>query len=163
MEGLLLVEPNRGVKQKFEGLYEALTKKHAKGYAKLMKQFEEIRAFSCHHHHHHICMHNALETNHDDVLVIKPTDQNCHHEERIHLLHVNARLVERVRPWKPAEQAWRVLSLVRSLVPSPSSVAMEVLADGETAALPDLLSESRFAGLGSSMVFPHLNSPPDSS
>ena len=83
VEGLLLVEPNRGVKQKFEGLYEALTKKHAIGYAKLLKQYEEARAFSC-HHHHHIRMHNALETNHDDVLVIKPTDQSCHHEERIH-------------------------------------------------------------------------------
>ena len=32
MEGLLPEEPNRGVKQKFEGLCEALTKKHAMEY-----------------------------------------------------------------------------------------------------------------------------------
>ena len=41
---LLLVEPNRGVKQMFEGLYEAWTKKHAMEYAKLMKQYEQMRA-----------------------------------------------------------------------------------------------------------------------
>ena len=37
VDGLWLEDPNRGVKQKFEGLYEALSKKHAIEYAKLMK------------------------------------------------------------------------------------------------------------------------------
>ena len=39
------VEPCRGVKQKFEGLYEALSKKHAMVYAKLIKEYEEWRGF----------------------------------------------------------------------------------------------------------------------
>ena len=44
----------------------------------------------------HIRMHGAFEINRD-VLGIKPTDRSCHHEVWIHFLHVNARLVERVR------------------------------------------------------------------
>ena len=37
-------------------------------------------------------MHGAFEIN-DEILGIKPTDQSCHHEVWIHLLHVNARLL----------------------------------------------------------------------
>ena len=35
-------EINRGVKQMFEGIYEARPKKHAMVYAKLMKEYEKI-------------------------------------------------------------------------------------------------------------------------
>ena len=42
----------------------------------------------------HIRMHGDFVINHD-VLGIKPTDQSCHHEVWIHLLHVSARLVDR--------------------------------------------------------------------
>ena len=42
----------------------------------------------------HIRMHGAFEIPHE-TLGIKRTDQSSHHEVRIHLLHVNARLVDR--------------------------------------------------------------------
>ena len=42
----------------------------------------------------HIRMHGAFEIPHA-ILGIKPTDQSCHHEVWIHLLHINARLVDR--------------------------------------------------------------------
>ena len=41
-EGLMSEQPSRGVKQKFEGLYEALSKKHAMEYARLIQEYEEI-------------------------------------------------------------------------------------------------------------------------
>ena len=40
---MLLEAPSRGVKQKLEELYEALSKKHAMEFAKLMKEYEEMR------------------------------------------------------------------------------------------------------------------------
>ena len=51
----------------------------------------------------HIRMHGAFEINRD-VLGIKPTDRSCHHEVWIHFLHVNARLVERVRATNATRQ-----------------------------------------------------------
>ena len=42
----------------------------------------------------HIRMHGAFEIPHE-TLGIKHTDQSCHHEVWIHLLHVNARFVDR--------------------------------------------------------------------
>ena len=42
----------------------------------------------------HIRMHGAFEIPHE-ILGIKHTDQSCHQEVWIHLLHVNARLVGR--------------------------------------------------------------------
>ena len=35
-------QPSQGVRQKFEGLYEALTRKHAMEYARLIKECEEM-------------------------------------------------------------------------------------------------------------------------
>ena len=40
---MLLEAPSRGVKQNLEELYEALSKKHAMEFAKLMKEYEEMR------------------------------------------------------------------------------------------------------------------------
>ena len=42
VEGLMSEQPSCGVKQKFEGLYEALSKKHAMEYARLLKEYEEM-------------------------------------------------------------------------------------------------------------------------
>ena len=42
VEGLMSEQPSRGVKQKFEGLYEALSRKHAMVYARLIKEYEEM-------------------------------------------------------------------------------------------------------------------------
>ena len=39
-----LDDPNRGVAQKFEVLYEVLSKKHAMEFAKFMQQYEEVNA-----------------------------------------------------------------------------------------------------------------------
>ena len=44
VEGLMSEQPSRGVKQKFESQYEALSKKHAMEDAKLMKEYEEMKA-----------------------------------------------------------------------------------------------------------------------
>ena len=45
VEGLMSEQPSQGVKQKFEGLKEALSRKHAMEYARLMIEYEErIRA-----------------------------------------------------------------------------------------------------------------------
>ena len=46
VEGLLSEQPSRGVKQKFVGLYEALSKKHAMEYARLFNKFEEMTRLS---------------------------------------------------------------------------------------------------------------------
>ena len=37
VKGLMSEQPSRGVKQKFEGLHEALSRKHAMEYARLIK------------------------------------------------------------------------------------------------------------------------------
>ena len=37
VEGLMSEQPSRGVKQKFEGLYDALSRKHAVEHARLIK------------------------------------------------------------------------------------------------------------------------------
>ena len=42
VEGLLSEQPSHGVKQKFQGLYEALSRNHAMEYAKLIKEHEEM-------------------------------------------------------------------------------------------------------------------------
>ena len=42
----------------------------------------------------HLRMHGAFKIPHDS-LGIKRTDQSCHHKVWVHLLHVNARLVDR--------------------------------------------------------------------
>ena len=42
VEGLLSDQPNQGVKQNFQGLYEALSRKHTMGYARLTKDYEEM-------------------------------------------------------------------------------------------------------------------------
>ena len=42
----------------------------------------------------HIRMHGAFKVPYDR-LGIRRTDQRCHHEVRVHLLHVNARQVDR--------------------------------------------------------------------
>ena len=42
MEGLLSEQPSQGVKQKFEGLYQALSRKNAMEYARLTKEDEEM-------------------------------------------------------------------------------------------------------------------------
>ena len=39
-------QPSQGVKQKFEGLYEALSRKHAMEYARLIKEYEEMALLS---------------------------------------------------------------------------------------------------------------------
>ena len=53
----------------------------------------------------HIRMHGAFEIPHETV-GIKVTDHNCHHQVWIHLLHVNARLVDRTsrdrKYWRPS-------------------------------------------------------------
>ena len=41
VEGLLSEQPSQGVKEKFEGLYEALSRKHAMEYARLTKEYKE--------------------------------------------------------------------------------------------------------------------------
>ena len=46
--------------------------------------------------------HGAFSINRD-VLGIRPTDQSCHHEVWIHLLHVNAHLVDRDNMTKRAQ------------------------------------------------------------
>ena len=40
--GLLSDQPNQGVKQKFQGLYEAMSRKHAMEYARLTKDYEDM-------------------------------------------------------------------------------------------------------------------------
>ena len=42
VEGLLSDQSNQGVKHKFQGLYEALSRKHAMEYARLTKDYEEM-------------------------------------------------------------------------------------------------------------------------
>ena len=42
VERLMSEQPSRGVKQKFEGLYEAFARKHAMEYARLVKEYEDI-------------------------------------------------------------------------------------------------------------------------
>ena len=44
VEGLLSdqAQPNQGVKQKFQSMYEALSRKHAMEYAKMQKDFGEL-------------------------------------------------------------------------------------------------------------------------
>ena len=42
VEGRMSEEPSRGVKQKFEGLYEAASKKHGVEYARLIREYEEM-------------------------------------------------------------------------------------------------------------------------
>ena len=42
VEGLMSEQPSRGVKQKFEGLNEALSRKHVMVYARLIKEYEEM-------------------------------------------------------------------------------------------------------------------------
>ena len=39
-------ESSRGVKQKFEGLHEALSKKHVMEHARLKREYEEMMRFS---------------------------------------------------------------------------------------------------------------------
>ena len=46
VEGRMSEEPSRGVKQKFEGLYEALSKKHAVECARLIREYEEMTRLS---------------------------------------------------------------------------------------------------------------------
>ena len=45
VEGLMSEQPSRGVTQKFESQYEALAKKHAMEYSKLIKEFEEMKTW----------------------------------------------------------------------------------------------------------------------
>ena len=42
VEGLMSEQPSRGVKQNFEGFYEALSRNHAMEYARLIKEYEEV-------------------------------------------------------------------------------------------------------------------------
>ena len=42
VEGLMSEQPSRGGKQKFDGLYEALSRKHVMVYARLIKEYEEM-------------------------------------------------------------------------------------------------------------------------
>ena len=41
VEGLLSEQPSQRVKEKFEGLYEALSRKHAMEYARLTTEYKE--------------------------------------------------------------------------------------------------------------------------
>ena len=41
-DGLMSHQPSQGVKQKFEGLFEALSRKHAMEYAVLIEEYEEM-------------------------------------------------------------------------------------------------------------------------
>ena len=43
IEGLLSEEPSRGAKKRIEEFSDALTKKHAMEYAKMLKEYEEVK------------------------------------------------------------------------------------------------------------------------
>ena len=156
---LLLLEPNRGVKQLFEVLYAALTKKHAMEYAKLMKQYEQMRAsaviiitFVCTAHSRPIMVVSLFSSLPTKVAIIKYGFISC----------TFTRGWSSVSSLGYAGQACgRVLLLVRSLGPLRATWQRRCLLMARPL---HSLSCCQRAALQNWLVhvFQHLNSPPDS-